>query len=40
MTFRLDVLKGETRHPYRVQCEQFHVVRHLSHEVPKLDNAP
>lgn len=39
VTFRLDVLKGETRHPYRVQCEQFHVVRHLAHEVPKLDNA-
>lgn len=39
VTFRLDVLKGETKHPYRVQCEQFHVVRHLSHEVPKLDNA-
>ena len=39
VTFRLEVLKGETKHPYRVQCEQFHVVRHLSAELPKLDNA-
>lgn len=37
--FELKVLEGETSHPYRVQCEQFHVVRHLAEKIKKLDNA-
>lgn len=39
VTFRLEVLKGETNHPYRVQCEQVHFVRYLTDEVKKLGNA-
>lgn len=39
VTFELEVLKGETNHPYRVQCEQVHVVRYLTEEVRKRDNA-
>ena len=37
--FELEVLKGETGHPYRVQCEQFHVVRHLTEKIGAVDNA-
>ncbi|PPR79862.1 MAG: 6-hydroxy-3-succinoylpyridine 3-monooxygenase HspB [Alphaproteobacteria bacterium MarineAlpha2_Bin1] len=37
--FDLNVLEGETNHPYRVQCEQFHVVKYLSKEFQSLDNA-
>ncbi len=37
--FELDVLKGETNHPYRVQCEQFHIVRYLSNKINKLENS-
>ena len=36
--FDLRVLEGETKHPYRVQCEQFHVVRHLADVVSRRDN--
>jgi len=36
--FELRVLEGETKHPYRVQCEQFHVVRHLAELVAGRDN--
>ncbi len=36
--FDLRVLEGETRHPYRVQCEQFHVVRHLVNLLSGRDN--
>ncbi|MEQ8247763.1 MAG: NAD(P)/FAD-dependent oxidoreductase [Alphaproteobacteria bacterium] len=36
--FDLSVLAGETGHPYRVQCEQFHVVRHLAEVVASRDN--
>ncbi len=36
--FDMRVLEGETRHPYRVQCEQFHVVRHLAELVSRRDN--
>lgn len=36
--FELRVLEGETNHPYRVQCEQFHVVRHLVDLISKRDN--
>jgi 3-(3-hydroxy-phenyl)propionate hydroxylase len=39
VVFDLSVLEGETRHPYRVQCEQFHVVRYLAERVAELDNA-
>ena len=37
--FELSVLADETNHPYRVQCEQFHVVRYLAEKVGALDNA-
>tara|TARA_Y100000589_G_scaffold331863_1_gene387514 strand:+ start:1473 stop:2678 length:1206 start_codon:yes stop_codon:yes gene_type:complete len=37
--FELNVLEGETNHPYRVQCEQFHVVKYLSNKIQGLDNA-
>ncbi len=37
--FELNVLEGETNHPYRVQCEQFHIVKYLSKKLQKLDNA-
>ena len=37
--FELNVLDSETSHPYRVQCEQFHVVRHLTERINSLDNA-
>lgn len=36
--FDLSVLAAETNHPYRVQCEQFHVVRHLADVVSRRDN--
>ncbi len=36
--FDLRVLEGETGHPYRVQCEQFHVVRHLVDVLGQRDN--
>ena len=39
VVFDLSVLEGETGHPYRVQCEQFHVVRHMAEHVAALDNA-
>ena len=37
--FELNVLEGETKHPYRVQCEQFHIVKYLSNKINQLDNA-
>ena len=37
--FELEVLKGETNHPYRVQCEQFHIVRYLSNKINELENS-
>jgi len=36
--FELRVLEGETGHPYRVQCEQFHVVRYLVDRLADCDN--
>ena len=36
--FELRVLEDETGHPYRVQCEQFHVVRHLAELLASRDN--
>ncbi len=37
--FDLRVLSNETRHPYRVQCEQFHIVRYLAEKLSDFDNA-
>ncbi len=37
--FDLSVLSDETNHPYRVQCEQFHVVKYLAETVSALENA-
>ncbi|MAR79487.1 MAG: monooxygenase [Rhodospirillaceae bacterium] len=37
--FELNVLEGETNHPFRVQCEQFHIVKYLSNKINTLDNA-
>ncbi len=37
--FELNVLEGETNHPFRVQCEQFHIVKYLSRKINTLDNA-
>lgn len=36
--FDLGVLKGETAHPYRLQCEQARLNRILVAEIAKLDN--
>ena len=36
--FELSVLSDETNHPYRVQCEQFHVVKYLAETVGALEN--
>jgi 3-(3-hydroxy-phenyl)propionate hydroxylase len=35
-TFDLSLLAGETNHPYRVQCEQWKLVRFLEEELRKL----
>ncbi len=37
--FDLGVLDGETRHPYRLQCEQVHAVRFLAEKLVGLDPA-
>jgi len=35
--FDLGVLNGETRHPYRLQCEQVHAVRFLTKRLLEID---
>ena len=35
-TFDLSVLAGDTNHPYRVQCEQWKLMRFLEEELRKL----
>lgn len=35
--FDLGVLHGETRHPYRLQCEQVHAVRFLTKRLLEID---
>ena len=35
--FDLGVLRGETRHPYRLQCEQVHAVRFLTERLLEID---
>ncbi|MEQ8248395.1 MAG: NAD(P)/FAD-dependent oxidoreductase [Alphaproteobacteria bacterium] len=35
--FDLGILGGETRHPYRLQCEQVHAVRFLAEKLKVLD---
>ncbi len=37
--FDLGVLRGETRHPYRLQCEQVHAVRFLTERLLEIDAA-
>ncbi|PPR11721.1 MAG: Para-nitrophenol 4-monooxygenase [Alphaproteobacteria bacterium MarineAlpha11_Bin1] len=34
----LGVLEGDTRHPYRIQCEQYKLTRIIIRELEKLDN--
>lgn len=35
--FDLGILRGETRHPYRLQCEQVHAVRFLTERLLEID---
>jgi len=35
--FDLGILDGETRHPYRLQCEQVHAVRFLTERLLEID---
>jgi 3-(3-hydroxy-phenyl)propionate hydroxylase len=35
-TFDLSLLKGDTSHPYRVQCEQWKLMRFLKEELEKI----
>src|SRR6266566_4567793 len=35
-TFDLSMLAGDTKHPYRVQCEQWKLMRFLAEELRKL----
>lgn len=37
--FDLSVLRGETRHPYRLQCEQVHAVRFLAERLLEIDSS-
>ncbi len=38
-TFDLSLLKGDTNHPYRVQCEQWKLMRFLKDELDKIPGA-
>ena len=38
-TFDMSVLKNDTAHPYRVQCEQWRLVHFLLEELAKYDHA-
>jgi 3-(3-hydroxy-phenyl)propionate hydroxylase len=38
-TFDLSLLAGETNHPYRVQCEQWKLMRFLAEKLRKLAGA-
>jgi len=38
-TFDLSLLAGDTNHPYRVQCEQWKLMRFLAEELGKLPGA-
>src|SRR6201990_2222017 len=38
-TFDLSLLAGDTNHPYRVQCEQWKLMRFLADELRKLPGA-
>lgn len=38
-TFDLSLLAGDTKHPYRVQCEQWKLMRFLEEELRKLPGA-
>ena len=37
--FDLGLLHGETRHPYRLQCEQVHAVRFLTERLLEIDES-